>query len=579
MSLMSVRDRPLFCLFSFILIVQCAHSQGNPQDWASQCKDRVLDAIQGNANGSLTTPPPDLVAEYGARTPGLTPDDAWGISVDTCFDTCSNITSDFQFADFSAAFTNWLLPWLALIAQLPFQTDGPFNDLMSILLAVGSPALITYSLVVTIFNRSRIAEKFKQLKDDAQNSMVKNVYHHMIPRLDIACYILQESQQTPMRTWEANGWLSSLIIIDENQPWWESVRKSLSSTRRGVTTSLIAQNLFAVVAWLFTIIAAFDSLGDPTTALSISSSSIWLWMLPICTGWVAVGTQSDKGTVADALLGSQALCFRAQNRRASEGHIPPATTGLQDGIRAVSGILASSSDQSTDKYISRRPQDIEHGIQSPELRTNSSSEDNPIPPNGVASEKVPRVSQTDKAPYFKLTRRPTALHPSSAVSHSPSIWSIALTGHESEEGPIYNYARVFTAERFAQTVISGFENTLRNIEAGEAPSGRWQERDEQGVRVDTRDNLAGTSSQYHSFCGFDSNPDILENYPSWGAIPKKVWRHVVVASLMAVFLQWGTTGPSLLIGMLTPTAGLGCKSNPHIDTRRNGNRQILGTYG
>lgn len=557
-------NKRLFSLFVFIWIVQSALSQDNSQDWGSRCKQRVLDALQSNANASSTSPAPELVGEYGARLPNLTPDDAWGITVDSCFDTCSDITSTFEFADFSASFTNWLLPWLALIAQLPFETNGPFEDLMSILLAVGSPALITYSLCVTIFNRARIAEKFRQLKEDAKNSCIKDVYHHMIDRLDIACYVLQESQQTPMRAWEGNGWLSSLIILDQNQPWWESVRKSLASTRRGVTTSLIAQNLFAIIAWVFTIAAAFSSLGDPTTALAISSSSIWLWMIPVIVGWVAVGCQSDKGTVADALLGSQAKCYRAQNGHPCDSGIQPAEPGLQDGIRAVSGILGFNSHHSPRRNIPRAPCDIENGMQSPDVRTASSSEDQPTSPGTAMGEKVSNVSQRDKMPYFKLTRTPTALHPSSAVSHSPSIWSVALTGHESEEGPIYNYARVFTGERFAETVISGFENALRKIEAGESPSGRWRERDENGVRVDVLDNLAGTASQYHSFCDFDSNPDILENYPSWGAIPKKVWRHIIVASLMALFVQFGTTGPSLLIGVLTPTAGLGCKFvSPH----------------
>ena len=561
MGPLSPRSKKLSLTILIAFLVHGSRCQDDSQDWAAQCKSRVLDAWQSKVNGSSTSATwPVLVDESGAQVIGLTPDDAWGISVDECYATCSDIKSTFQFANFSASFTNWLLPWLALIAQLPFETDGPFNDLMSILLAVGSPALITYSLVVTILNRSRIAERFKQLRDDASNSLVRDVYHHMIPRLDIACYIIQESQQTPMRVWEGTGWLSSLIIIEENQSWWESVKKSLASTRRGITTSLIAQNFFAVVAWLFTIIAAFDSLGDTTTALSISSSSIWLWMIPVITGWVAVGTQSDKGTVADALLGSHAPCFRAQNGHPADTKTVPAPKrGLQDGIRAVSGILTSNANQPGWKAIRRAPNDVEDGLRSLDLQATMSSEDRQSPPNSSVDEKTPRDTAKDKTPAFKLSRTPTALHPSSAVSHSPSIWSIALTGHENEEGPIYNYARVFTNERFAETVIYGFENVLRKIESGESPRGQWRKHDERGMRVDTHDNLAGTASQYHSFCGFDDQPSILENYPSWGAIPKKLWRHIIVASLMALFVQWGTTGPSLLIGLRTPTAGLGCE--------------------
>ena len=531
------------------------------QDWTSQCEARVTRQAKKDLSSI------ELVDSTGTQRPNLTLETAWGITYNQCMRTCNPITSSFSFAAFSGSLTNWLLPWIALIAQLPFQTDGPFNDLLSILIAVGSPGLITYSLALTIFNRSRIAEKLRILKEDANNSIVKHVYHRMIIRLDLVRFVLQETQQTPTRAWEGSGWLSSLIILDDNQVWWESVKRSLTHTRRGVTTSLVAQVLFAIVAWLMTIIAAFDELGDPTTALSISSSSIWLWMIPVITGFVAVGTQAEKDTVADALTSSSAPSKRAQNLHPGDpdSETPPAKLGMQDGIRAVSGVLAPS--KSYIGRVSALPHDAENPPLNPDVEEQQSQ-----PSSDIASPPGPSNPQNGgitfattekliKNPYFKLSKTPTSLSPTSAVSQSPSILSFDLCGHEADQGPIFNYARAFTAERFSEIIIRGFENALRNIEAGQSPSGRaWvHHHDQNGIRMDTHDNLQGTAQQYHRFCGFDQDPELMEAYPAWGAIPKKVWRHMIVSCIMALFVQWGTTGPSLLIGYTTPSSGVGCK--------------------
>ena len=572
-----------------LLISRTLADGSGAQDWSSQCQDLILakwqDASAALANGTTPAPPfPSLVDSSGTFDPKLTPDNAWGASVDECFQTCNNIASTFHFDQFSASFTNWLLPWLALIAQLPFQTDGPFNDLMSMLIAVGSPALITYSLCITIFNRARISQKFAQLNNDAKNSFVKRAYYQFIQRMEIACYVLQESQQAPMRAWEGNGWLSSLILLDKNQAWWESVHKHLEKTRRGVTTSLISQVLFAVIAWLFTIIAAFESLGDTETGLSISCSGMWLWMIPVIAGWVGVGSQSDKGTVADALEATAVPCYRAQPADGNEGQPPKPKPGSQDGIKVISGMLVAPELGGAADGFRLGPHDEESFRQNADIqdsgiahtpvqqasRDDGSTEANEKPIDSdrekglVHDEKTTEMNGTD---FMNLERKASFVFPSltSPKHQLPRMYSATLAGHEAEEGPIYNYARVFTAARFAETVTYGFEQALRAMADGKSPTGQWRRYDlGEGKRVDLEDNLVGTAEQYTRFCGFDQNLEIRETYAGWRAVPKKVWRHILVSILAALFVLWGTTGPSVLIGMRTPAAGLGCRSGSYV---------------
>lgn len=204
-----------------------------------------------------------------------------GISYATCNHICGEIGPVFSFSDFSSSATNWLLPWLALAAQLPYETSGPFNNVMSMLLAVGSPALITYGLTITLLARFRIATQFYTLRKRSKRSPLGSWFTE---RLRAAEFLLLESQQSPMRAFNRDGCLSSLIVLHQNFEWWEQTKDHLRDTRRGVTASLVVQILFAVISWLLTVIAAFSDLGNTQTGLSISTSSIWFWMIPVIIG-------------------------------------------------------------------------------------------------------------------------------------------------------------------------------------------------------------------------------------------------------------------------------------------------------
>ena len=452
---------------------------------------------------------------------------------------------------------------------------------MSALLAVGSPALATFSLVITMFNRGRVAKDYERLGQLSQGPVITKIYHKLITRLNDACYILQESQQTAMRAWEGNGWLSSLILLEGNQDWWDHLKRNLSNTRRGVTISLIAQILFAAIAWFFTVVAAFDNLGDTTVALSISSSSIWLWMIPVIIGWVAVGTQFRGHTIQDALLDPSARCLRAQNAvQYPQTHPPPPVAGFQDGIRTASGILVTRSramtvQEPTEEYpkvpdTTPHPADFKLQVTSPTSNASSQREPTAIPTILQASDST----TTDSTPEFASASGDpredqvgdeegeslTLLHSESAVVESDRLWGASFTGHEAKEGPIYNYARVFTFLQFSQTVISGFERALKNIQDGRSPRGPWRRHDQHG-RVDIHHNLAGSRAQISAFSGYCGG---TQSYIAWSQVPGRIWRDMLVAASAAVFVQWSTTGASILVEILTPVNGLGCRSGTYL---------------
>ncbi|KZP14864.1 hypothetical protein FIBSPDRAFT_709178, partial [Athelia psychrophila] len=71
---------------------------------------------------------------------------AGAISYALCIEACGPGPEPFDWPDFSQQFSTWLLPWLALISQLPFGAGSRPENMMSVILAVGSPTLAAYSL-------------------------------------------------------------------------------------------------------------------------------------------------------------------------------------------------------------------------------------------------------------------------------------------------------------------------------------------------------------------------------------------------------------------------------------------------
>ncbi|PVH92038.1 hypothetical protein DM02DRAFT_635689 [Periconia macrospinosa] len=190
--------------------------------------------------------------------------DTWGITIGDCYQYCNTerVPYYFNFRVFSAAFTNFLLPWLALTAQLPYETSTPWDNLLSLCLAVGSPALATYSLTLTILNRYSLRTRWHSLHQTALSRAVYDKYSDFTTRIKAVQYLLQEAQQVPLRASQERGWLSSLVVGPKNQAWWRNVQRRLARTKRGVTFSLVAQITAAGVAWLFTLWQRDNCPGD-----------------------------------------------------------------------------------------------------------------------------------------------------------------------------------------------------------------------------------------------------------------------------------------------------------------------------
>jgi len=181
----------------------------------------------------------------------------------------------------------------------------------------------------------------------------------------------------------------------------------------------------------------------------------------------------------------------------------------------------------------------------------------------------------------------------------PNWLGASVTGDERRTGPIYNYARVLTWLTLSESFVNAIRTTIDNIQDGKTnhvqmpisnqnptqlqisgqngtllevltptQSQNSNEAENQGGWDDSRkaeENLAGNAEETAKYCNL--NQPAAEHsvaYVNWENIPSRVITHIIVASMMAVLIQWGTTGPAILIAYLTPAKGLGCRSGGYL---------------
>lgn len=100
----------------------------------------------------------------------------------------------------------------------------------------------------------------------------------------------------------------------------------------------------------------------------------------------------------------------------------------------------------------------------------------------------------------------------------PSWLGFSIEGDEALEGPIFNYARLFTFREFSSTITKAFVANLQSLKAG--------------------NNQKKNIIEVAASCQLDKV--LLQAYTPWQKIDSIVWHHMLIAAGAAIFVQWGT---------------------------------------
>ena len=139
----------------------------------------------------------------------------------------------------------------------------------------------------------------------------------------------------------------------------------------------------------------------------------------------------------------------------------------------------------------------------------------------------------------------------------PTWLGAGVQGDEMQKGPTFNYARLFTWWRLADTLDRSLWGTLDNVKEGRVCSQHPTAGNPWNAQAGAG-NLLGDSLDTAQYCGLDTRA--VRAYPTWSEMPAGVYRRLFAAAVAALFVQWGTTGASIMIAYQTPTVGFGCRS-------------------
>ena len=163
-----------------------------------------------------------------------------------------------------------------------------FDNLISVFMAIGSPALAGYSLAITRLNSRWLTRQFSD---------------HHFPNKEHIPSAIAALQHIPFRIDASGSLLPSLIVLPQNDRYWKLLGVAAKRTRQWSIP--VAMNIvWVLVAFLLTIIDSFVDFDNFITVpgdAGYSIAAVWTYLLPLVVGWLHVGSQPEADHLRDAL--------------------------------------------------------------------------------------------------------------------------------------------------------------------------------------------------------------------------------------------------------------------------------------
>ena len=445
---------------------------------------------------------------------------------------------------------------------------------MALLLAIGSPALLIYSLAMTILQARWTNRVFRQLVEQA-GPLHRDSY---ITAIKAARAVLVELQHVPIGV--CNGTrreIAQLVARPENWTWWCGLRRGILKTKRGWTYSLYAQVGSVCVCQLLAIISFFTSLSSDwstSVGIGLAINCLWLWMIPVVLGWVYEGTQTSAGSVKVALteaivpaLGSERNkkgdCFGIKDRTSFDGfdiiqQYPWAVNDDQEEQGPSQGSTLRRQKSLPEEHI------IETTSTLPRAQRSSNSAGYPIciATQSESPAEPPDVFFSGQSGDIKMRKLSKDSHLSTITTLQPleeprepllggedfsrvlpkTFIGFSIAGDELEPGPIFNYARPWTYANAVKHIADAFRQvTMRQLMRHPVARSRQWNPDPDNWR----ENLQGSPEEYSKYINPEAKDiiDLSIHAPASADLNF----NCVIAAFVAMLLQWGTTGAAIVI--------------------------------
>ena len=467
----------------------------------TQCGQRLQAAQEGTLN----------------TTSGMSPAPVLSLSYAECIIECGGGLGDVSWHAFSQSFGAWFLPWIALGFQIPFGAEcmwyfdamlpsakpmrcslDPLEDVLNFFMTIGSPALAAYSLQITHLNAGWIGKAFVDLEYPNSGS---------IPT------VISAFQHVPIHISPAGGLLPSLIVLPQNDAYWELLLKGVKKTRRW-SIPLIAGFVWAVLATLLTIVDSFSYPPAPNAGYSIVAT--WTYLLPLIMGWLHVGSQPEPNHLRECLESANEIAWVATDQK----DMPVRT-------KDVAGCQTQAIEFMERANVDRARMD--------ELKT--------APGFNYARTFIWSLH----AQHILLLARNAA---------DKAKWRIPVDNY----GPARQGAQWVKSDSRCvkpENRLGSEEQVIRYCTETFTPFERVFGAPRPAIPPSQESHDGHTPSVPLALLPFYNIGPEVRTQSRWAP---GIWGRVALAVLFALGLQWGTVGAAVIIHYLRPHTGLGCRT-------------------
>jgi len=173
----------------------------------------------------------------------------------------------------------------------------PLEDILNFFITIGSPALAAYSLQITHLNTRWLSKAFLDLK---------------YPNSDAISTVISAFQHIPIQVSPNPLLLPSLIVLPQNNGYWDLLLKGVEKTRRW-SIPMVMNFVWVVFAILLTIIDSFHLHQSDDVGYAIVAT--WTYLLPLILGWLHVGSQPEPNHLRDCLDAANKIAWVATDQK------------------------------------------------------------------------------------------------------------------------------------------------------------------------------------------------------------------------------------------------------------------------
>ena len=396
------------------------------------------------------------------------------------------------------------------------------DNLTSVLIAIGSPALAGYSLAITRLNSRWLTRQFSYLH---------------FPNKEHIPLAVSALQHIPFRIDASGPLLPSLIVLPQNDRYWKLLGKAAKRTRQWSIP--VAMNIvWVLVAFLLTIVDSFVDFDHFITVpgdAGYSIVAVWAYLLPLVVGWLHVGSQPEGGHLRNALDEAQAVAYVAA---ASEP--VPATRVTGRSTRAI---------EPSTKHIDH--------VNADEKKTAPVFNYSRV---FIWSQYAEHILKLYEHAAAKADRRITVQRGGEWMSN--------------DDGTIQAHDRIGNEAEVVQYCMEEDENPVDpdpgsgSPQLPPAPYSAFPPSPEPSAAVFLTAGMYANADAFahRRFPSASSKYDEEAPSAEVRAVPEnpvfatEVLQRVAFATILGLGLQWGTTGASILIHLNTPPKGIGCRA-------------------